>query len=135
MLTDIELLSQSEDDYMCSAQLDFFKARLQTKVEDLRGRLTSNRLGCGIERHADVADFASDEEQRSFALQMIERDKIALNQVLNAIELIRLGDYGYCKETGEPIGLHRLLLVPESIYSVESMRVAEAAGRHQRAVF
>lgn len=134
MLTDADLLAQPEDDYMCATQLAFFKARLQTKVGDLRNRLTSNRLGCEAERHADEADFASDEEQRSFALQMIERDKVILNQALHAIELIRLGDYGYCKETGEPIGLQRLLLVPESVYSVESMRVLEALGRHQRAM-
>ncbi|EGH25989.1 RNA polymerase-binding protein DksA, partial [Pseudomonas amygdali pv. mori str. 301020] len=41
-------------------------------------------------------------------------------------------DYGFFQETGEAIGIKRLLLVPESLYSVESMRALEAKGMHQR---
>ncbi|RMR22212.1 DnaK suppressor domain-containing protein [Pseudomonas syringae pv. persicae] len=59
---------------------------------------------------------------------MIESGRQALSNVLKALEILALGDYGFCQETGEAIGLKRLLPVPESLYSVESMRVLEAKG-------
>jgi len=134
MLTEADVCALPVDDYMNPSQLEFFKARLQIRAVDLRDRISRNRTGCEVERHPDEGDFASDEEARSMALKMIARDKVCLDQVLHAMELIRLGDYGFCHETGEPIGVQRLLLVPESIYSVESMRVLEARGRHQQHV-
>ena len=131
MITLDELLAQPTDDYMNDQQLAFFRDRLASKAQDLRGRLTAHQQDVEIERHPDEADFASDEEERAVAVKMIERDRFTLGQVSHALDLIRLGDYGFCKETGEPIGLERLLLVPESVYCVESMRVIEAKGRHQ----
>ncbi|WP_375233117.1 TraR/DksA family transcriptional regulator, partial [Pseudomonas ficuserectae] len=77
-------------------------------------------------------DFASDEENRAVAASMIERDRQTLSHVLKALEILALGDYGFFQETGEAIGIKRLLLVPESLYSVESMRALEAKGMHQR---
>ncbi|EGH05278.1 molecular chaperone DnaK [Pseudomonas amygdali pv. aesculi] len=65
---------------------------------------------------------------------MIESGRQALIHVLKVLEILALGDYGFCQETGEAIGLKRLLLVPESLYSVEWMRVLEAKGMHQRQV-
>jgi DnaK suppressor protein len=67
-------------------------------------------------------------------VNMIERDKRALSNVRLALEAIVLGDYGFCRETGEPIGLPRLMLVPESLYSVESMRVQETKNAHLRRI-
>ena len=131
MLSEAELFTQSADDYMSPGQLEFFAGRLQARALELRERILLSRSSCDIERHPDAADFASDEEARSMAFKMIERDRLALDQVLQALELIRLGDYGFCHETGEPIGLERLLLVPESFYSVETMSILEVKGRHQ----
>lgn len=128
------LLAQSENEYMSAAQLGYFKQRLQVQAEELRHRLRSYQASCEIERHPDAGDFASDEELRAMAVTMIERDKLALSRVNQALDAMAHGEYGYCCETGEPIGLPRLLLVPESLYSVESMRVREAKGAHQRQV-
>lgn len=133
--SDRQILEQQlEDAYMDTGQLDFFKARLQAKAADLRGRLRSYQASCEIERHPDAGDFASDEEHRAITGTMIERDKLALGCANQALDALAHGDYGFCRETGEPIGLPRLLLVPESLYSVESMRVREAKGAHQRQV-
>lgn len=129
-----QLLDQAEDEYMSADQLAFFKDRLEVKAAELRDRLLSCQASCEIERHPDEADFASDEENRVVAASMIERDRETLSHVLKALEILALGDYGFCQETGEAIGLKRLLLVPESLYSVESMRVLEAKGMHQRQV-
>ncbi|MBL3828930.1 molecular chaperone DnaK [Pseudomonas syringae pv. theae] len=57
-----------------------------------------------------------------------------MSDVHKALEILALGDYGFCQETGEAIGIKRLLLVPESLYSVESMRALEAKGMHLRQV-
>ncbi|VVP44983.1 TraR/DksA family transcriptional regulator [Pseudomonas fluorescens] len=129
-----QLLDQADDEYMSVGQLAFFKNRLELKAAELRDRLLSCQASCEIERHPDEADFASDEEHRAMAASMIERDRQTLNYVRKALEILALGDYGFCQETGEAIGLKRLLLVPESLYSVESMRVLEAKGMHLRQV-
>ncbi|RMU60697.1 DnaK suppressor protein [Pseudomonas savastanoi pv. glycinea] len=129
-----QLLDQAEDEYMSVDQLAFFKDRLEVKAAELRDRLLSCQASCEIERHPDEADFASDEENRAVAASMIERDRQTLSHVLKALEILALGDYGFCQETGEAIGIKRLLLVPESLYSVESMRALEAKGMHQRQV-
>ena len=131
MITSDDLLAQPDDDYMNDQQLAFFRDRLSSKAQDLRDRLNAPHHDVEIERHPDEADFASDEEERAVAVKIIERDRVTLGQVSHALELIRQGDYGFCRETGEPIGIQRLLLVPESVYCVESMRVIEAKGRHQ----
>ncbi|RMS28743.1 TraR/DksA family transcriptional regulator [Pseudomonas ficuserectae] len=129
-----QLLGQAEVAYMGVDQLAFFKDRLEVKAAELRDRLLSYQTSCEIERHSDEADFASDEENRAVAASMIERDRQTLRHVLKALEILALGAYGFCQETGEAIGLKRLLLVPESLYSIESMRVLEAKGMHQRQV-
>jgi DnaK suppressor protein len=126
MLTVTELMAQPKNDYMNDGQVAFFKDRLARKAQDLRDDLNAHRQDVEIERHSDEADFASDEEERAVAVKMIERDRVTLGQMSHALDLIRQGDYGFCIETGEPVGLQRLLLVPESVYCVESMRVIEA---------
>ncbi|WP_375233625.1 TraR/DksA family transcriptional regulator, partial [Pseudomonas syringae] len=70
----------------------------------------------GYHPHPDEADFAFDEENRAVAASMIDRDRQTLSHVLKALEILVLGDYGFCQETGEVIGIKRLLLVPESLY-------------------
>lgn len=132
MLTIAELMAQPQNDYMNDEQLAFFNDLLARKAQDLRDHLNAHRQDFEIERHSDEADFASDEEERAVAVKMIERDRVTLGQVSHALELIRQGDYGFCRETGEPIGIQRLLLVPESLYCVESMRVIEAKSRHSQ---
>jgi DnaK suppressor protein len=126
------LLAQSDNEYMGAEQLGYFKQRLMVQADELRHRLRNYQASCEIERHPDAGDFASDEEHRALTVTMIERDKLALGCVNQALDALAHGDYGFCRETGEPIGLPRLLLVPESLYSVESMRIREARGIHQR---
>lgn len=130
MITPDDLLAQPADQYMNDQQLEFFKEKLVSMAQDFHDRLENHRQDVEIDRHPDEADFASDEEERAIAVKMLEHDRSALRRVRHALELIRVGDYGFCKETGEPIGLQRLLLVPDSVYCVEAMRLIEAKSRH-----
>ncbi|RON67396.1 hypothetical protein BK671_14425 [Pseudomonas fluorescens] len=119
---------------MSPAQIAFFKRRLKDKADDLSERMRRNQVIFFVERQPDQADAAATEELRSLTLNIIERDKKVLANIARALEMIESGNYGYCHETGEPIGLERLLALPESLYSVEFMRMKEVRSKHLRQV-
>lgn len=133
-MTEEELLAQGEDAYMNEAQLSFFKALLTAKESQIKARIAEHQQYCQIVRQPDDADSASTEEDRDRAMRLIEMDHSTLSRIRAALDAIDAGEYGYCEETGAPIGLKRLLLVPESLLSVEAMWVREEKNRHQRAV-
>lgn len=134
MINSQKVLAQNEAEYMNADQLAFFSDRLQKNAQELLERIHATLEGCVIERHPQEGDFAFAEEQQAMIVNMIERDKRTLSNIRLALEAIALGDYGFCRETGEPIGLPRLMLIPESLYSVESMRVQETKRLHLRRV-
>lgn len=133
MLTEKQLLAMPAEDYMNEAQVAFFKALLEEKARQIIARLDGEGETLLLQRQADAADSASSEEAMTLKLSMDQKDRASLLQVNRALNLIETGDYGYCLETGEEIGLKRLLLLPESVYTVETMRVIEAKSSHQRA--
>lgn len=133
MLNEQDLLRSSEDEYMSDEQLSFFKAKLVEKAAFITQRLNGNNDSLSVQRSADANDAASGEEALTLKLSMDIKDRATLRQVKKALQLIEDGEYGFCLETGEPIGLKRLLLIPESIYTVETMRVIEAKMGHVRA--
>ena len=128
-----QLLAQGAADYMNEAQIEFFRQMLTSKAAALRERIETNQALCKIERQPDEADSASAEEDRSTATRLIEMDLQTLKHIDAAFKAIDAGEYGYCADTGEPITLQRLLVIPESLLSVEAMQAREARGRHQRA--
>ncbi len=134
MLTEKEILALGPEDYMNEAQLRFFKSRLEAKVSVISERLQRYQDSMQAERHSDAADTASSEESRNMAMNMAAMDRKELQNARTALAAIEEGEYGYCQETGEPIGLKRLLLVPESLYSVETMRTIESKQQHLRSV-
>lgn len=132
-MTEEQLLAQSADDYMNAGQLAFFKQMLLEKVSSVRDRIKGNQALCMIERHSDASDTASTEEDRAKALRLIDMDNQMLRQIALALTAIADESYGWCEDTGEPITLKRLLLIPESLLSVDAMQARESRGRHQRA--
>ncbi len=132
-LTEEQLLAQSADEYMNADQLAFFKGRLLAKAETIKERIRANQQLCQIERQADASDAASIEEDRAKAMRLIDMDNAILANVRKALEAVAEGEYGFCRAFGTEIGLERLLLVPESLLSVDAMQAQEARSRHQRA--
>lgn len=128
-----QLLAQSADEYMNADQLEFFRQKLAEKAAMLRERIEKNQALCKIERQPDEADSASTEEDRAKATRLIEMDLQTLKQIDAAFQAIADGEYGYCADTGEPITLQRLLVIPESLLCVEAMQARESRSRHQRA--
>ncbi|HBO2935406.1 TPA: TraR/DksA family transcriptional regulator [Pseudomonas aeruginosa] len=128
-----QLLAQSAEEYMSQGQVEFFRQKLTEKAAMLRERIEKNQSLFKIERQPDEADSASIEEDRSKATRLIEMDLQTLKQIDAAFKAIDAGEYGYCAVTGEPITLQRLLVIPESLLSVEAMQASELRSRHQRA--
>ncbi len=124
--SDEELLSQPGSEYMSPAQLDYFRRKLQSLEAELRvnaGETTEHLRETVLV--PDPADRATIEEEHSLELRTRDRERKLIKKVEQAIARIGSGDYGYCEETGEPIGLQRLLARPTATLSVEAQERRE----------
>lgn len=132
-MTEEELLHQPEDAYMNDAQMAFFSQLLHRQREELQNHIDSAVEELSqYESGSDPADMGSMEEQRQSHLRMLEREKQLLAKIDHSLHLLALGDYGWCEQTGEPIGLHRLLLRPTATLSIEAKERQEHLEKHQR---
>ena len=103
--------------YMAKEQLEFFSAQLNdqksealTEIEDARQRL---RVPPECKDEADRASFEMDSQ---LYLRIVDRKSKLVRKIDFALRRIKTGEYGYCMETGEPIGLERLLIRPKECY-------------------
>ena len=119
----------SEDEpFMNERQLEYFKQKLQKWKEDIlrESRETVTHLQSETENHPDLADRASSETDRALELRTRDRQRKLIAKIDDALRRIEDGAYGYCEETGEPIGLARLEARPIATLSLE------AQERHER---
>ena len=126
VLTEAELLAMPEEDYMNSAQLEFFRQRLQQIERDIlqnAGETTEHLRETVIV--PDPADRATIEEEHALELRTRDRERKLLKKVQQALARIDSGDYGWCEETGEPIGVPRLLARPTATLSLEAQQRRE----------
>jgi DnaK suppressor protein len=126
VLTEEELLKAPEKDYMNEAQLAFFRQRLV----ELRDQLLQNADNTGEhlrenEVTTDPSDRATLEEEYTLELRTRDRERKLLKKVEKSLRLIDDGSYGYCEETGEPIGVARLLARPTATLSLEAQERRE----------
>lgn len=125
-LTEQELLAMSDKDYMNDKQLEFFRNRLTEMEAELRhnaGQTTENLRESTVV--PDPADRATIEEEHALELRTRDRERKLLKKVQAAIKRIDEGEYGYCEETGEPIGVRRLLVRPTATLSLEAQERRE----------
>jgi DnaK suppressor protein len=126
LLSEAQILKMSEKDYMNAAQLAFFKARLQQLERDLlrnAGETTEHLRETVLV--PDPADRATIEEEHALELRTRDRERKLLKKVQQSIASIDSGDYGWCEETGEPIGVPRLLARPTATLSLEAQQRRE----------
>ncbi|MFT8210735.1 MAG: TraR/DksA C4-type zinc finger protein [Symbiopectobacterium sp.] len=129
------LLAMSEADYMNSAQRDFFRRRLETERQTILAHI--GELKGEIYRYdtsGDEVDKAAHEEELRMLFRQIDRESRLLPKVDDALRRIEMGDYGYCIETGEPIGLRRLLLRPTAERSIDAKQTQEQREPQYRKV-
>ena len=125
----IEGYRPSEDEpFMNERQIEYFKNKLLRWKEDIlrESRETLTHLQSETENHPDLADRASSETDRALELRTRDRQRKLISKIDEALRRIEEGAYGYCEETGEPIGLARLEARPIATLSVE------AQERHER---
>lgn len=126
LLTEAEILAMPEDDYMNPAQLEFFRLRLSR----MRDELLENAASTGAnlrenELVADPADRATVEEEHALELRVRDRERKLLKKIDEALGRIAEGEYGWCEETGDPIGIGRLLARPTATLSIDAQERRE----------
>jgi DnaK suppressor protein len=126
-LTEAELLAMPESEYMNDKQLEFFRNRLQEQKDALLSNAgeTTEHLREDTSIVPDPADRATIEEEHALELRTRDRERKLLKKISQSLARIEAGDYGYCDETGEPIGLGRLLARPTATLSLEAQQRRE----------
>ena len=125
-LTEAELLKMPDSDYMNEAQLGFFRARLQQMEREIlhnAGETTEHLRETVIV--PDPADRATIEEEHALELRTRDRERKLLKKIQQSLARIESGEYGWCEETGEPIGIPRLLARPTATLSLEAQQRRE----------
>ena len=125
-LTEAEVLKQSEAEYMSAEQLAFFKE----KLVELRGQILHNATDTGEhlrdnEVATDPSDRATQEEEYTLELRTRDRERKLLKKISQSLGRLESGEYGFCDETGEPIGLGRLIARPTATLSLEAQQRRE----------
>jgi DnaK suppressor protein len=126
-LTEPELLAMPDGEYMNDKQIEFFKARLQQQKDDLLSNAgeTTEHLREDTSIVPDPADRATIEEEHALELRTRDRERKLLKKIAQSLTRLDTGDYGFCDETGEPIGLARLLARPTATLSLEAQQRRE----------
>ena len=126
VLTAEEILKMPEDDYMNAQQLEFFRRRLTDLEKELRANADQTTVNLRETTVVpDPADRATIEEEHALELRTRDRERKLLKKVRAAIKRIDDGDYGYCEETGDPIGVARLMARPTATLSLEAQQRRE----------
>ena len=126
-LSEAELLAMPDAEYMNEKQLDFFRARLARLKDDLLSNAgeTTEHLREDTTIVPDPADRATIEEEHALELRTRDRERKLLKKIAQSLGRIEAGDYGFCDETGEPIGLGRLIARPTATLSLEAQQRRE----------
>lgn len=125
-ITEAEILKQPESAYMNKGQLAFFRE----KVNELRDQILMNATDTGEhlrdnEVATDPSDRATQEEEYTLELRTRDRERKLLKKVDKVIRMIDDDSFGWCEETGEPIGLPRLIARPTATLSIEAQERRE----------
>ena len=115
-----------KEKFMNAKMKEYFKQKLLSWKNELlkESSQTLNNLQSDNEAKPDITDRASEEIDRSFELRTRDRERKLINKINSALQRIEDGSYGYCEETGEPIGLKRLEARPVATLSLEAQELS-----------
>ena len=119
----------SKEKYMCAKHKKFFAEELLSWKRDIvKSNNLGNLLNSGDDNvsSADIVDQASSYTDKTVEMKSLNRSRKLISKINAALQRIKDGTYGYCEETGEPIGLKRLMARPVATLSIE------AQERHER---
>ena len=126
-LVDAEVVAMPDTEYMNDKQLAYFRVKLVQLKDDILANAgqTAENLRDDTVVVPDPADRATIEEEHALELRTRDRERKLLKKIEQSIDRIDSGDYGYCDETGEPIGVPRLLARPTATLSLEAQQRRE----------
>ncbi|TSE24455.1 RNA polymerase-binding transcription factor DksA [Tepidimonas sediminis] len=126
-LTDADILAMPDEEYMNEVQLAYFRRKLLELKQGILHNAgeTTEHLREDTVVVPDPADRATIEEEHALELRTRDRERKLLKKIDQALARIDSGDYGYCEETGEPIGVGRLLARPTASLSIEAQQRRE----------
>jgi DnaK suppressor protein len=126
-LTDADLMAMPDAEYMNDVQMAAFRLKLSTLKQSILNSAgeTTEHLREDTSVVPDPADRATIEEEHALELRTRDRERKLLKKIEQSIGRIDAGDYGYCDETGEPIGVGRLLARPTATLSLEAQQRRE----------
>ena len=122
-------IPNKKEKYMCAKHKKYFSERLTSWRKEIvksnNENVVLNNLDDNVSS-ADIVDQASSQTEKTVELRASNRRRKLINKIDRALKKIKDGTYGYCEETGEPIGLKRLMARPVATLSIE------AQERHER---
>ena len=126
-LSEPEMLAMPDAEYMNDKQIDYFRSKLQTLKDDLLSNAgqTTEHLREDTSIVPDPADRATIEEEHALELRTRDRERKLLKKISQSMVRLDSGEYGFCDETGEPIGLGRLMARPTATLSLEAQQRRE----------
>lgn len=123
----IEYRPSEDEPFMNPRQREYFRNKLLTWKDDIlrESRGTLENLQEESQNHPDMADRASSESDRALELRTRDRQRKLIGKIDAALKRIDDGTYGYCEETGDPIGVARLDARPTATLSLEAQELHE----------
>ena len=125
-------IPNSKEKYMCSKHKKFFTEELlKWKREIIKANNLGNLLNASDDSvsSADVVDQASSYTDKSVEMKALNRSRKLISKINSALQRIKDGTYGYCEESGEAIGLKRLMARPIATLSIEAQEKHERDER------
>jgi DnaK suppressor protein len=126
LLTEAEIVKQPKSEYMSKEQMAFFRhllLELQKQLRENAGATTEHLREISVA--PDPADRATLEEEHALELRTRDRERKLLKKIESALARIEDGSYGFCEETGEPIGIARLMARPTATLTIEAQERRE----------
>jgi DnaK suppressor protein len=132
--TTLEYRPTEDEPFMNPRQREYFRGKLERWREEIlrESRETLENLQEESQNHPDMADRASSESDRALELRTRDRQRKLISKIDAALKRIEDGSYGYCEETGDPIGIARLDARPIATLSLEAQETHERRERVYR---
>jgi DnaK suppressor protein len=126
-VAEAEYRPSENEPFMNPRQREYFRRKLETWKEDIlrESRETLENLQEESQNHPDMADRASSESDRALELRTRDRQRKLISKIDAALKRLEDGTYGYCEETGDPIGIARLDARPIATLSLEAQEMHE----------
>ena len=121
-------IPNTKEKYMCAKHKAYFKKRLMDWKNEILQSNSKNPYFNDLDNEIsspDIVDQASSQTEKTVEMRTLNRQRKLVSKIDNALKKIQNNTYGYCEETGEPIGVKRLIARPIETLSIEAQEKHE----------